>query len=282
MVLVLITWAGMSLAGLARRSLQLSGEAAAAQERLQRRWGTISCRQMILDRAEKLLESRAADVKPEELTWPLPRALGGKFALGGLEFEVYLSDEDAKANLNAIYRHVPEKVRSIVGQLVGGAAGGGISTNVRLPEASLLNRDPTPFQSWGQVFEPHPTNDPKRIPQSIRTATHQMTCWGSGKLNVRRADDATVRAVCETAVSADAIGQLLALRSEPGQTGLSALTGRMTIHNKDRTALRQLIIDESRCHSLWVVCRNDLRTWTTLIVDHPGDGSGSEYVHFTW
>ncbi|WP_339911641.1 hypothetical protein [Symmachiella dynata] len=282
MVLVLIALAGISLAGLARRSLQLAQHAAEEQERLQRRWGTISCQQMFLDRAEELLEKQAATVKPEELTWPLPGTLSGTVELGGLQFEFYISDEDAKANLNMIYRRSPEQVRRVVGILAGGAGSGDVMTNVRLPNAKLLSREMSPLGSWGQVFEPVGVTEPGRIPQSIRKATRRMTCWGSGKLNIRRADATTVRTVCTSTVSQEAVGQLLALRAEPGQTGLSALTSRMTINNKDRSALRRLIIDESRCHAAWITCRSHQRTWKTLIVDRPGDGSGAETLQFTW
>jgi hypothetical protein len=155
-------------------------------------------------------------------------------------------------------------------------------TNIRLPQAGALEQQPAPLQSWGQVFEPVRSAESLRIGRAIRAATGQMTCWGTGKINVRRADDATILAVCGSEVSHSAMQKLLALRAEPGQTGLSALVERMTINNKDRTALRRLITDGSRCHSLWIVCRSRLRSWTTLTVDHPGDGSGSEYLVFTW
>jgi hypothetical protein len=282
MVLVLIALAAISLAGLARKSLQLVQRSAEEQERLQRRWGTFSCRRMLLDRAESLLEAEIAEAQPEEMTWPLPGELSGTIELGGLQFEFQLSDEDAKANLNAIYRRSPEDVRRMVPQLAGGAGSGNVMTNLRLPAAKLRNRDPAPLRSWGQVFEPVSGADPARIPRSIQAATARMSCWGSGKLNVRRASAVVIRTVCERSVSPDTIGQLLALRAEPGQTGLSALTERMTINNKDRTALRQLISDESRCHALWIVCRGPRRSWTTLAIDHPGDGSGAESLQFTW
>jgi len=280
-VLVLIALAGILLAGLARRSLQMSQQVAVEQERLQRQWGMVSCRRMILERAEDLIEAQAADIKPEELIWPLPRKLEGSVEMGGFEFDFSLADEDAKANLNAVYRRAPSEVSGVVAALSRGG-GGELVTHLRLPPTKLRPEEPAPLRSWGQVFTPNRAGQSDKLPFAIMSATARMTCWGSGKLNIRRADDATIQAFCRTHVSPSALGELLTMRAEPGQTGLSALNDRLTIDNKDRTAIRRLVTDESQCHSLWLHCRGPHRTWTSLTIAHPGDGSGQESLTFQW
>ncbi|MEZ6048711.1 MAG: hypothetical protein R3C11_24665 [Planctomycetaceae bacterium] len=63
MALGLILIAGLILAGVARRSLAMATEVARAQEELQRRWGAISTRRVLLENAENVLEGLATPVE---------------------------------------------------------------------------------------------------------------------------------------------------------------------------------------------------------------------------
>lgn len=115
MVVVLIAIAAISLAGLARRSILIAGEAIEAQQELQRHWGATSCRQLLLDRAEEFFQQAEKPYLDGELPWPAPSQLAVEVPLGGMVYRLWLSDEDAKLNLNRIHAKLPQQIHPILG-----------------------------------------------------------------------------------------------------------------------------------------------------------------------
>ena len=79
MVLVLLVVAALSLAGVARRSLESAEEAATAQEDLQRRWGVLSVLRLYLPSAESLMEAEAKKQAAQGQGWPFPASVSGEF-----------------------------------------------------------------------------------------------------------------------------------------------------------------------------------------------------------
>jgi len=280
MALVLILLASISLVSFARSSLQLANKAAEENENLQRKWGVYSCQTVLLKRPEHFFDGSYSTVAYSSEPWPLPKIVVDVIELGGLQFELQLADECAKVNLNSIFRRRKQELNAIVSSVTQSEPG--LRANIRLPRTDSLNSEVAPLRSWGQIIEASERLRPSQVSDAVQNISLELTCWGSGKLNIRRASDASVLAICGEELSAEAVKRLLLLRREPGEKSLSLLISRMALRSKEKTAVAKLLTDESNCYSLWIVCRNKQRSWTKLFITHPGDGSGVEKVAFTW
>jgi hypothetical protein len=249
MALVIITFATLLLAGISRRSLQLATQANQAERRLQRRWASLSCQRCLLDRADSIFKRSDQRLG---LAGNEPRfQVRFRLELGGEAYELVLADEDAKANLNTML-------------ITGGAAS--VSHVVRRlgsghrdspPAIAVGSFSPTtqptgmrPFRSWGQVFRVD--RDSSSTAESIRRATTNLTCWGSGRLNLKRASDAAVNAMCEGWLDAKSIERLLGMRQDAAW-GVAAIVNRLQPRERNRERLLQLLADDSTCYSLWIV-----------------------------
>jgi hypothetical protein len=283
MVLALLTVCALCLAGLARRSLEAGEQVVTTQTDLQRRWGIVSCGRTYLPLAKELLEAEVAKLPAEARTWPLPASVTAEFDLGELHFSVLLADEDAKANLNAICRSDsdgPRTVSTLVEQMAAGIDGLAVHVQPLAPQ-SVANQTTAAFRSWGQIFEPTAAVCPGEFATRLRDATRDITCWGSGRLNIQRASDQAIRLVCGNQIAPDVLAKLLARRHEPGIAGLEALLDQLALHTTDRSTLERLLTDRSSHYSLWILVRSPQRSWATLAL---GDASTSQGARetFTW
>jgi type II secretory pathway component PulK len=284
MVLALLVISALSLAGLARRSLDATEQAASAQAELQRRWGVLSAMRVYMAAAESLLDREAANLGSQGQGWPLPASISGEFVLNGLRFSALVADEDAKVNLNAIYHPGPEgnsQLASVVEQLAGGD---GPPVLIRPTITDDSQRNAKPFGSWGQVFDLQETTSPTETACTLLDRTHEISLWGRGRLNVRRASDQAIRALCADKLSPDVISKLLSLRRETGVQGLDDLLDRTAPRLEDRAALERLLTDRSSRHSIWIVVRDQRRAWVTFALDRGGSGGQSSAVEetLTW
>jgi type II secretory pathway component PulK len=286
MVLVLLLVAALSLAGVARRSLESAEEAATAQEELQRRWGVLSALRLYLPSAESLLEAEAKKQAALGQGWPFPASLSGEFDLNGLHFSLLLADEDAKVNLNVIFHQGSDGMSQVAATLDQLAATDGLAAQVRPLSEDSTKSDAKLFRSWGQIFDLTPSQSPAESADRLRDATHEITCWGSGRLNICRASDQAIRAVCQNKVSPDVLDKLLSLRRDKEIKGLDDLFTRMALRIEDRAVLERLLSDRSTRHSIWIVVRNARRSWAWLAFDRGGaSGGGQNGVAqeiFTW
>jgi hypothetical protein len=290
MVLALLTVCALCLAGLARRSLDVGEQVAAARTDLQRRWGVMSCARTYLPLAKNLLEGEAAKLPAQAQVWPLPASVGIEFDLGDLHFSVLLADEDAKANLNTISRSNPDGQRAVASVVEERASGvEGVAVNVQAAPAQSAssqgtggsNQASAVFRSWGQVFEPTSACTPGEFASRLRDVTRDITCWGSGRLNIQRASDEAIRLVCGSQIAPDILAKLLARRHDLGPMGLHALLDVLGLRNNDRLTLERLLTDHSSRYSIWILVQNPRRSWATLAI---GDGSSSQGGRetFTW
>lgn len=93
-VLMVLAIAGAVLAGVCRMSLERALFAERAQADLQRRWGVLTCRTVLLPKAEAALSSSGSHASE----------VRGNLHLGGQAFSLVFGDEQAKANVNMLYR----------------------------------------------------------------------------------------------------------------------------------------------------------------------------------
>lgn len=277
MALALIALVALALAGMARQSLALAAQASSAQSELQRRWGAVSCRKILLPHAEALLEHQNTAPVGDEVIWPLPGSLSATVALGGLSLEILLSDEDAKANLNSIYRREPRAVAGAVSMATQGGAQHSLMVKGDLGDQGPI-RTENPLRSWGQLLEPMATIRADRIGRLIRESTHEITCWGSGRLNVRRATEPAVRLALMGELSGSAIQELLKVRSEPNLDSWEDGVKRLDLKEREKAVVRRLVTDRSTCYALWITTTGTGREWTSLTVGR----RGGQFESFVW
>lgn len=282
MVLVLILLTGLSVAGFARKSLELASSVAEAQEALQRRWGIQSCRQLLLQNSEQLLDANVTESSGAVIPWPTPGFIQGAFELGGLRFEFRLSDEDAKINLNTLAQRDSDPLNRLTSatRLSGGPAG--LTPLIRWPPRKTSSQEELPFRTWEQVFDLRNGGEAEELVDRLRQATGEITCWGSGKLNIRRASDRAVQTACQREVREETLRKLLTLRRIGGFQDLDVMLGQIVLKTPEAFALRRLLSTESKCHALWLTVRNTRRSWSSLTIDGSGTGNPAAYESFVW
>lgn len=276
MALAMITLAGFLLAGVARSSLSAATEACDAREELQRRWGAISCQRVFLNQAPAIfqaLDELSAGNAPGR---PEGRLMAGEITLGKMVFELRLADECAKANLNAAYAR--RGGAAAVKKLCREFAGGALPLELR-PAATNQARG---FDSWGQVFAADESAAPEAMPRLLAEATQRLTCWGSGKLNVRRAPDDVLRSVARLVVSQKAANDLVGVRRRNADGDLKKWLSAIDIAQQSRRKLAQVLSEDSNCYSLWITASTPQRRRHELVVCEYGANNEVRTSLFHW
>jgi type II secretory pathway pseudopilin PulG len=315
LVIVMIAIAGLLLAAVARQSLLLAIQGVEARESLQRRWGATTCQRVFLERAEdilkQLVDDPSQDADPQK---PPPDHATAKIVLGGMVFDLLLADENAKVNLNAIYRlRNVDEVRRIVRE----SANAGERLEVRLLPLRVKSTqaDQPVFESWGQVFAVNRMAQDRPVPEQLMAATTQTTCWGDGRLNVLRASDWRIERLCRMVVAPAAIDRLLEWRrqyfaqqqekrrqaaasqqSSDAQTNAAtrpastqdagqdyaAALGQLQLRQGEQQQIGELLTSRSTCHSLWVTITQGKRSWSSYMVLHAPDNEKPVYTREVW
>lgn len=219
-----------------------------------------------------------------------PDSVADQVVLGDLTFNLLCADEDAKLNLNALYhlgsiaaceRTISEvlplkanrlislrpRIRSLSEQTAADSRSrssrlaGEDSDQDELGEETTDKDDfedflgygnPSAFKSWGEVF------DLARFPESgldvrdVAEMTSTMTLWGSQRLNVWRASDDEIIAICRPIVQ-DGVARRIAERLRKTSLSQIKLVLSQTVTNpRDREELGQVLADTSQCASLWI------------------------------
>jgi hypothetical protein len=246
LTLGIIALASITLAGLARHSMRLAANANQSAEELQRRWGLLSVRHVLLERAGEILEMQVPDEQAGTPPWPKPSWMTADFQLGDQIFSVVVADEDSKLNLNAVYQRKRDRIRSAIRNVENANSGA-------LPDVRPMpNRDEgTPFSSLGQVFDLSRTST-DQVGAMVATLGQELTCWGSGRLNVRRCSDAVLRETASLVLPAKEVGEILQERRSWGGQNVEQLLDPLGLRRPKYLAVRRLLDAGSRSYSLWV------------------------------
>jgi type II secretory pathway component PulK len=271
MVLVLVALAGVALAGLARRSLSGALESKTAVEAMQRRWAVRSARHTLLGRAERILDTaeRGVDDRGEPAEQyqndPMPE-LRVECELAGAAYELVITDEQSKLNVNtALADAEPSQVRASVTALSPVKLSRRGEPGVRL--RPLAHAEPLKeaglhlpmIRAYGQLFENVP---PGRLVGRDRASAFagRITCWGDGRVNIRRAPEAVIRRACGEQVSAVALNLLLRQRDRTPYASLKQMLDEADqIDAEQRGRIQQHLTDASTSHGLWVIARGEQR-----------------------
>jgi hypothetical protein len=258
-VLVVLVLAAAALTSLARVSLDLGLEAAARQEDLQQRWGLFTCRRVLLPSAsiafklrDELAARRAAVPGPRHL-------LRDVVLLGGQQFALLLSDEDAKLDVNVVSAaagllEAEQQLRRLLGPVV--------AQTVRLraegpvlperPPVQELSSAPRPFGSWGQVFDLSRLRAVAGDDRALAAVTTEITCWGSGRLHLARASDAAVLSLGRSVVT-DGLARRVLERARDNPELEAELVVQQEVKNADDAQLLSALLgDGSSSYALWM------------------------------
>lgn len=295
LTLLLLAVAAASLAGVCRASLEKAVQAAGARDDLQRRWAVTSCRAALLPQAERVLAS------VDSASGPASEARV-RLTLGGLAIELVFGDEQAKANIDLLYR---AGGRAAAERAVRGlTAAGGADVRIALspvvpppqageddqgddagPLAALQDDESRLFESWSQVLGDTP---PAALvaPRGAAGASivAELTCWGDGTLNFRRASLAALRAVCPKSLRGAGGARLVALRRAEPELDLFEALERLELSDEQLEEAEERLGEDSSCHSLWIIARSGARAWYDLSIadNSAGDIEGGASGTFSW
>jgi len=279
LALLVLALAGTVLAETARRTGRAVLAANEAQERLQLRWGSASVRRAALSAAERWLEAGR-----ERSEAPRGR-VSVSLALGDLEFDLTVADEQAKANVNLMAeRRDPEGLADGLRALQRDMAEAmPVELRPSPPPAGLISKFPLRYRSFDQLFAPQ---RPERLfgaePGSPR-AGDRVTCWGNGQVNFRRAERAVLRETLRGLLNESQIDAICRAAVEKPECALEEALKPLDVAEEKLKAARSLLLDGSRCHSLHVAARGRTRSWHWLYVRQLGDAENdSQEYQFTW
>jgi hypothetical protein len=269
LTLGLLALAAISLASFARFSLGLAAATSSEAEELQRRWCLASARHFFTEQAAWILDAQIPTDEFDTPPWPKPGRAAVTFRLGKHEFSVVVSDEDAKVNLNAVFAHTPDRLMPVIRQAEGG-------TSALIVRPLPQKADARPFSSWGQVFDLAHVRGERHFATELIGATHEITCWGSRRLNLRRASDEAIRAIAGLTLAAKDVGELIELRKHWSGGDAKELLAQLDLRRPQLSAASRLFTNESSNYSVWIEIDNGQRTWSYQYVDDGGP------VCFAW
>lgn len=297
--LVLVLIAGIALAAAARQSATEALSAREATESLQRRWAVTSCRATLLPRVDGLLADTQqiptdADGKPLPISQrPAPKAqVWITCNLSGIDFDLVLTDEQAKYHPTVLQQFVPDRdLRLALSQLAEPGRRTKASPAVLLrpmiglnPDGTVVEQDDPSqppievYTGYGQLFEDLPPADLVGSDERPGPAM-RVTCWGSGKLNIKRASVQVVERALLPLLGADGVYELLQARAEnPWQSPEDWMKRVVSAEPEKIDEAMFLLTEVSNCQGLWVIARGRTRSWYALSIREYTPPSDAEHA----
>ena len=295
LTLLLLAIAAAALAGVCRAGLQQAVQASRAQDDLQRRWGALSCRTALLPKAPAVFDASPAGAASAETVIHVD--------LGGQSLSLTFGDEQAKASVNLLHatgQHAgaTRAVREIV-RAAGTAAR--VELRPMTPEEPAEPVEPTErdeadgmyadldvqplLASWSQVFPRATPDELLRRRGTLPSVTANLTCWGDGLLNVRRASREALVHVCDRVLTPAQVSKLIAAREkDPAEFDVWEALDALELPEGRASDAQRLLTDESTCYSLWIVTRAGGREWYHLATADFADGGEmvGDTLTFEW
>lgn len=270
MTLALLGLAGLVLDRICRQQMRESVAANDAAGQLQRKWAFTSCQATLLPQAGALLD-RETKAARRPVRW-----MRSDLVLNGVRFSFVVADESAKANLNMLHSRYGSMECERAAR--ASAHAGRTDLLVRLRpmagnhKASADGDAPPVFGSFGQVFD----EGREPSPASVLAGTRDVTCWGNGKLNWRRAPLSALQPVLhDDRVLA---GAIVALQAGGPEANLKQLNGSLKPPAETLKLMERVLTDSSDCYSLWLTGGGETR----LAVRELTEEGRSRVTRFDW
>ncbi len=276
MTLVLLALMVLALTGTVRLSLRRASEAQLAQQQLQHRWGMLSCQHTLLPRTEEFLSSQQL-IKQRPLA-----SVRRTIQLGGTSFELIFADEQAKANANVLLqRRGKQNAERILRELlIGSPLAGRLQLRPFEPQRPARTALPL-IGDYGQIIEFTGIESLLQGDEG-QSLAGQITCWGDGRLNFRRASEQALRSLACPPLDSGRVQQMLNLRATSPQLSLSQVLDRMQLSTFQHSAAEASLSEGSGAQSLWIIVRSPRRSWYRLAIQQRNqDGTRSVDV-FEW
>jgi hypothetical protein len=226
----------------ARRAISAARQATDAERALQRRWGNLSIERNLLPATEQILLGR------EKRSGRSEDSCKYNFPLGQLNFELLLSDEQAKPNANQM---LAGRDRASAEKLLRQALAGSVAqTQIVLRPWDTRPEDIQPINALGQVFDGF-------VPQQLlrgggaNSPGVPITCWGDGKINIYRVNEQSLRRWLG-ALGISGAEQLTRRRGAKPQPSMAQLLAELRIPPEQAQRLAMLLTSDSRSHSIWI------------------------------
>ena len=279
MVLLVLTIAGTLLAATAGRCSRQALSAGAAGRRLQVTWGARSCKAFFLPAAERMLQPLQG--RPPEPVVTERRSL----ELGGVRFEMILSDEQAKANVNLLWADHGEQHAASSLSVLKSDPRGMLAVQLRpgVPDEKVIRSLPLLFGSYDQLFIVWHPRDLVGAEEIGQPGQSQITCWGNGKVNFKNAPMSVMHHVLADVLTESQLDELVKLRLAVPDCTLEEAISHLELKEAVAQRVRKALTDTSLCHSLWVIARGRTRDWYSLFVEQTGDAENdSQSWSFHW
>jgi len=266
LILVLIALCGVIMAASARRSAHNAMQASASMRELQFRWGAASCQAVLLGEAERMFDEALKS------GLPLCSEATGEVVLGNMTFNVTVSDESAKANINRLAQQYANNNAGLLAAIDKLQDGGGDLLSVELRETqSAVETDmaglPMLLTSFDQVFA---TRNVSELAGSM--ARRRMTCWGDGRINIRRAELPVMAQVLAGQLTGTQLQVIDRLRRSKEAFSVIDALAAVQLTTAQREAIGKLVTDTSNCHGLWISAEDGARTRRRLYVIQADQG----------
>jgi hypothetical protein len=244
LTVLLLAIASTLLLTTSRRTIRAAMNADQGARDLQREWGVRSIARELSGHAAEVLE----EVEKEK-HHPIPTETI-KLDLGKLSFEIRISDEDAKLHVATLLeQNTPEQAARQLRQCLSHSP---LASRVALGPSQSLRPESGRQVSFGDVFV-SPTlqelTDRNRQP----AVSDQLTCYGSGKLNLLRASDQTLRIALNDAIGALAVSRLMVLRQQDNLLSLPQMIDSLILSEAQQHQARQLLSMNSQSYSILIL-----------------------------
>ena len=302
----LLVLAASLMVAVGRGAMRHTTAARLAADELQHRWGVVSCEAAVLPYVEAVLLTVEAE---RHAAAPVYRE---SVQLGAERFELTVSDELAKANVNQLLDHTDRPTAEA--RLRQGLTGTGLSMNVRLrPSANPLagpasqpttapttqpSAEPLGLPQWisgfGQIFE---DASPDRLLEFHGGASvaQLLTCWGGGPINIRRISPDALKLAAGGALSGIDQNRLLAMRDlllqgkplpapakgPPDNDLIARLIQASGVDQKSLSKAPRFMA-RSTCFSIWITSHDGRRAWHYFSVRDTAEKDHPRTSAFVW
>jgi len=166
-------------------------------------------------------------------------------------------------------------------KLSGNADSSNSATDVA-EEAPKTNNSFPAFRSWGEVFDLVQVSQIAGEDRQVAKMTRNLTLFGTGQLNVFRASDETVLAVCQSAVTKGLGNRVLSAIRETSIRETDLLLERTVQNEEDRQKLRVLLGSNSRSFSIWIETSTKNSRQQRFAVQSPNNFGNIQIIEFSF